>query len=58
MKGDAYLYGIGLVFVAAISALLISGTAQRNIFGVQETEEVALPTEIARRVILSSPYGR
>lgn len=58
MKGDAYLYGLGLVFVVAISALLISGTAQSNIFGTQKTEDVALPTEDAKRVILSSPYGR
>ncbi len=58
MNGDAYLYGIGFVFVAAISALLISGTAQGNMFGAQKTTDTGLATETATRVILSSPYRR
>ncbi|MEX2127117.1 MAG: hypothetical protein WD871_02590 [Xanthobacteraceae bacterium] len=65
MNNDAYLYATGLFFIASISALLISGSAQSDMFAAHKAAEIVLPTGIATvepdrlvRVILASPYGR
>ena len=61
MNNDAYLYAAGLFFIASISALLISGTAQSDMLAAHKAAEIVMPTlepDRLVRVILASPYGR
>jgi hypothetical protein len=60
MNKDIYFYGIGTVFVSAVSAALIFGWAQGTVAVAQETAPVEMTAETNRliRVVLASPYER
>jgi hypothetical protein len=60
MNKDIYFYGIGTVFVSAVSAALIFGWAQGTVAVAQETAPVEMAVETDRliRVVLASPYER
>jgi hypothetical protein len=65
MDKDAYFYGIGLVFVIAVSASIVSGAALGNKLVAMKTASMAppaesVPVEAERivRVILASPFDR
>jgi len=64
-NSNAFLYGIGTVLIAAISAALIFGWARSTMAAAQEiadvtalTEMTTVPADRLVRVVLASPYER
>ena len=64
-NSNAFLYGIGTVLIAAISAALIFGWAQNTMAATEEiadtrvlAEMTTVPVDRLVRVVLASPYER